>query len=126
LDDVYSHTAITYPNTWVREMTGAEILAVMEDVADNLFHPDPYYRQGGDMVRLGGLTYTIEPAKPMGQRIRDVRIGSQPLDKQRRYKVTGWASLGEADGPPAWDVIADHLRALKQIKLAPRPRVRVV
>jgi sulfur-oxidizing protein SoxB len=126
LEDVYTHTAITYPDTWAREMTGAEILRIMEDVADNLFHPDPYYRQGGDMVRVGGLTYTIEPAKPMGHRIRDVRIGDQPLDKQRRYKAAGWASLAQADGPPAWDVVAAHLRAAKRIKLDPRPRVRVV
>jgi S-sulfosulfanyl-L-cysteine sulfohydrolase len=126
LEDVYSHTALTYPNVWTREMTGAEIHALMEDVADNLFHPDPYYRQGGDMVRVGGLTYTIEPARPMGRRISDIRIGDRPLDRQRRYKATGWATLGEAGGPPAWDVVADHLRALKRIDLAPRPRVRVV
>jgi len=98
----------------------------MEDVADNLFHPDPYYRQGGDMVRLGGLTYAIEPARPMGRRIRDVRVGTRPLDPARRYKATGWASVGEADGPPAWDVVADHLRGLGHVRLDPRPRVRVI
>jgi sulfur-oxidizing protein SoxB len=126
LEDVYTQTALTYPNTWVRDMTGAEIHALMEDVADNLFHPDPYYRQGGDMVRVGGLTYTIEPGQPMGRRIRDVRIGNRPLGRQRSYKATGWASLGDADGPPAWDVVADHLRSQKRIKLDARPRVRVV
>jgi sulfur-oxidizing protein SoxB len=125
LEDVYSHTALTYGHTWVRAMTGAEIHHVMEDVADNLFHPDPYYRQGGDMVRMGGLTYTIEPARPMGQRIRDVRVAGKPLDPARRYKATGWASLGEASGPAAWDVVADHLRAVKRIRIDPRPRVRV-
>ena len=126
LEDLYSHTAITYPNTWAREMTGSEIHALMEDVADNLFHPDPYYRQGGDMVRVGGLTYTIEPAKLIGHRIRDLRIGDRPVERGRRYKATGWASLGDAGGPPVWDVVADHLRSLKRIKLDPRPRVRVV
>ncbi|PYN99072.1 MAG: thiosulfohydrolase SoxB [Candidatus Rokuibacteriota bacterium] len=126
LEDVYSHTALTYANTWEREMTGAEIHRVMEDVADNLFHPDPYYRQGGDMVRLGGLTYTIDPAKPMGRRITDVRIGGRTLDPVRRYKATGWASLGEASGPPAWDVVASHLRSVGRLRLDPRPRVRVV
>jgi sulfur-oxidizing protein SoxB len=126
LEDVYSHTALTYGNTWVREMTGAEILHVMEDVADNLFHPDPYYRQGGDMVRMGGLTYAIAPARPMGRRIRDVRVGGKPLDPARRYKATGWATLGEASGPAAWDVVADHLRAVKRVRLDPRPRVRVL
>jgi sulfur-oxidizing protein SoxB len=107
-------------------MTGAEIVAIMEDVADNLFHRDPYYRQGGDMVRLGGLTYTIEPGATQGRRIRDVRVGGRALEPGRRYKATGWASLGEASGPPAWDVVADHLRALKRVKLDTRPRVRVV
>src|SRR5712691_11676557 len=126
LEDVYSHTALTYANTWVREMTGAEIVALMEDVADNLFHPDPYYRQGGDMIRVGGLTYTIAPARPMGRRISDVRISNRPLEPARSYKATGWASIGEADGPPAWDVVADYLRSLKRIKISPRRPVRVV
>src|SRR6185503_4224568 len=87
LEDVYAHTALTYANTWTRELTGYQILTIMEDVADNLFHPDPYYRQGGDMVRLGGLTYAIEPARPMGRRIRDVRVGTRPLDPACRYKA---------------------------------------
>ena len=126
LEDVYAHTALTYAGTWARELTGAEIVRLMEDVADNLFHPDPYYRQGGDMVRVGGLTYTIEPGRPIGRRIRDARVGARPLDPARRYRATGWASLGEADGPPAWQVVAGHLRGLKRVRLAPRPRVRVL
>jgi S-sulfosulfanyl-L-cysteine sulfohydrolase len=126
LEDVYSHTAVTYPNTWVREMTGSEIHRVMEDVADNLFHPDPYYRQGGDMVRLGGLTYAIAPSRRAGRRIFDVRVAGRPLEPTRLYKTTGWASLGEADGPPAWDVVAEHLRSVGRVKLSPRARVRVV
>jgi sulfur-oxidizing protein SoxB len=126
LEDVYAHTALTYASTWTRELTGAEIVRLMEDVADNLFHPDPYYRQGGDMVRVGGLTYTIEPGQPIGRRIRDVRVGPRPLDPARRYRATGWASLGEADGPPAWQVVARHLRGLKRVRLGPRPRVRVL
>ena len=125
LEDVYSHTAVTYPNTWVREMAGSEIHQIMEDVADNLFHPDPYYRQGGDMVRLGGLTYAIDPSKRVGKRIFDIRIAGRPLEPARRYKATGWASLGEADGPPAWDVVADHLRSVRRVKLDPRARVRL-
>jgi len=127
LEDVYGHTALTYPNTWVRELAGREIHQIMEDVADNLFHPDPYYRQGGDMVRLGGLTYTIDPAKTLGRRISDIRVGGRPLEPARRYKAAGWASVAtEAEGPPAWDVVADHLRRLGRVKLDPRPRVRVV
>jgi S-sulfosulfanyl-L-cysteine sulfohydrolase len=126
LEDVYAHTALTYANTWTRDLTGREIVRLMEDVADNLFHPDPYYRQGGDMVRVGGVTYAIEPGQPMGRRLRDVRVGGRPLDANRRYRATGWASLGEADGPPAWDVVAGHLRSLKRVRLDPRPRVRVL
>jgi S-sulfosulfanyl-L-cysteine sulfohydrolase len=126
LEDVFAHTGVTYAGTWTRELTGGEIVQIMEDVADNLLHPDPYYRQGGDMVRVGGLTYAIEPAQPIGRRIREVRVGGRPLDAGRRYRVTGWASMGEADGPPAWDVVADHLRNLKRVRLDPRPRVRVL
>lgn len=126
LEDVYTHTAITYPNTWARELSGEEIVRIMEDVADNLFHPDPYYRQGGDMVRVGGLTYAIDPEKPMGRRIGDVRVAGSPLQASRRYRATGWAALGEAEGPPAYDVVAAHLRAAGRIRVDPRPRVRVL
>ena len=125
-EDVYTHTAITYPNTWTRDMSGGEILGIMEDIADNLFHPDPYYRQGGDMVRVGGITYAIAPEARVGRRISDVRVGGRPLDASRRYRATGWASLGEAGGPPAYEVVAAHLRALKRVRVEPRPRVRVV
>ncbi|HEY3066840.1 MAG TPA: thiosulfohydrolase SoxB [Methylomirabilota bacterium] len=125
LEDVYAHTALTYPNTWTRELTGAEIRSIMEDVADNLFHADPYYRQGGDMVRLGGLTYTIDPERPRGRRIRDIAVAGRPLEASRRYKATGWASVGEATGPPAWDVVADHLRSVKRVRIEGRSRVRI-
>jgi sulfur-oxidizing protein SoxB len=126
VEDVYSHTGLTYPNTWVRELSGVEIHRLLEDVADNLFHPDPYYRQGGDMVRVGGLTYTIAPRQSMGRRITDIRVAGRPLVAERRYKATGWASLGEAEGPPAWEVVAQHLRSQGRIRIDPRPRVRVV
>ena len=126
LEDVYAHTGLTYPNTLVRDLSGAEIRQVMEDVADNLFNRDPYLRQGGDMVRLGGLSYTIEPGKPMGRRISDIRVGGRALSPDRRYRTAGWASVGpEAPGPPAYDVVAEHLRGLKRVRLDPRPRVRV-
>ena len=99
----------------------------MEDVADNLFHPDPYYRQGGDMVRLGGLTYAIEPSRPMGRRIRDVRVGDRALDPARRYKATGWASRSArpTDRRPgtSWPITC---AASGACRLDPRPRVRVL
>jgi sulfur-oxidizing protein SoxB len=127
LEDVYAHTGLTYPNTLVRELTGAEIHRVMEDVADNLFHPDPYYRQGGDMLRVGGLTYTIDPRRTMGARITDIRLAGRPLSPTQRYKVASWASVGpEAPGAPAPEVLAAHLRALGRVRIDARPRVRVV
>ena len=126
LEDVFSHTSVTYANTWVREMTGAEIKNIMEDVADNLFHPDPYYRQGGDMVRMGGLSYAIDPRKPMGSRIADVTVRGRLMDPGRKYKATGWASRSDVAGPPIYDVVAAYLRNAKRVRIAPSGRVRVV
>jgi sulfur-oxidizing protein SoxB len=126
VEDVYQHTGLTYPKTWVRDMTGQEVKMIMEDVADNLFHRDPYYRQGGDMVRLGGLTYTIAPDKTQGERITDIRVGGKPLEAQQQYKAAGWASLREVDGPPAFAVVADYLRRVKRVQIDTRARVRVV
>jgi sulfur-oxidizing protein SoxB len=77
------------------------------------------------MVRLGGLTYAIDPSKRVGKRIFDIRVAGRSLEPARRYKATGWASLGEAEGPPAWDVVADHLRSVRRVKLDPRVRVRL-
>lgn len=125
LEDAFTHTALTYPNTWSREMTGAEIKTIMEDVADNLFNPDPYYRQGGDMVRVGGVTYTIDPTRKAGERIGDLTIGGKPMQADKRYKAAGWASMGEVDGPPVYDVVADHLRHVKTLRLDTASRVRV-
>ena len=125
-EDVFTHMALPYPNTWAREMTGMEIRTIMEDVADNLFNADPYYRQGGDMVRVGGVSYTIDPKKSIGQRITDLTLGGKPMDMSRKYKATGWASINDVDGPPAYDVLADHLRAVKRVKIDRASRVRVV
>jgi sulfur-oxidizing protein SoxB len=126
LEDVYSHTSLTYPNSWVRELTGEDIKTIMEDVADNLFNKDPYYRQGGDMVRMGGLSYTIDPEKNIGERITEIMVGGKPLQAAKKYKATGWASIGEANGPPAFDVVAEYLRNVKRVKLDTRSRVKVV
>jgi sulfur-oxidizing protein SoxB len=127
LEDVYAHTGLSYPNCFVRELSGTEIHRMLEDVADNLFHPDPYYRQGGDMVRVGGITYAIDPRQAMGRRITEITVAGKPLAPSRRYKVASWASPGpEVPGPPAFDVVAEHLRNIKRVKLDPPLRVKVL
>ena len=112
-------TAITYPNVTLNELSGADIKAILEDVCDNLFNPDPYLQQGGDMVRVGGMTYTCEPGAKMGARITEMRMGGKPIDPGRRYKVAGWAPVAEvAAGEPVWDVVERYLKDRKTI--APR------
>jgi sulfur-oxidizing protein SoxB len=109
-------TAITYPQTTVTHMSGEMIKAVLEDVCDNLFNPDPYYQQGGDMVRVGGLTYACEPGAPMGRRISDMRIGGELIDPAKTYKVAGWAPVApDASGEPVWDVVERWLKARRII-----------
>jgi S-sulfosulfanyl-L-cysteine sulfohydrolase len=116
-EHVMDQAAITYPQATLNEISGAQIKVILEDVADNLFNPDPYYQQGGDMVRVGGLTYACEPAARMGNRISDLRLGGKPLDADRRYKVAGWAPVAEgATGEPVWEVIE---RWLKDRKVVP-------
>jgi sulfur-oxidizing protein SoxB len=119
-------TAITYPYATLSELTGAEVKGIMEDVCDNLFNPDPYYQQGGDMVRVGGMTYACAPKEKIGRRISDLRIGGKPLDPAKRYKVAGWAPVAEgASGEPVWELLERYLRNRKTIApLAPdRPRL---
>ncbi len=116
LDHVMDWTAITYPSTTLNEFTGEMIKTILEDVCDNLFNPDPYYQQGGDMVRVGGLSYTCTPGAGMGQRITDLRVAGVPLDANRKYKVAGWAPVGEGvQGEPIWDVVSKYLRDRKSI-----------
>jgi sulfur-oxidizing protein SoxB len=116
MESVMDWSAITYPYTTVTPMTGATIKTILEDVCDNLFNPDPYYQQGGDMVRVGGLTYTCAPNAAMGDRIRDMRLGGKPLDAGKTYKVAGWAPVAEGSkGEPIWDVISTYLRDRKSI-----------
>ena len=101
-------------------MTGEMIKTILEDVADNLFNPDPYLQQGGDMVRVGGLQYACDPAGKMGGRITDMRLKGKPIDATKTYKVAGWAPVAEgASGEPIWDVVAEYLRDQKTLK-APR------
>ena len=116
MENVMDWSAITYPYATLSELTGATIKTILEDVCDNLFNPDPYYQQGGDMVRVGGLTYTCTPRAAMGARISDMRLGGEPIDADRRYKVAGWAPVAEgAQGEPIWDVISAYLRDRKSI-----------
>lgn len=111
MDDILSATAITYPEVYVAEMTGAQIKAVMEDVCDNLFNPDPYYQQGGDMVRIGGMDYACAPAAKAGSRISDMILDDgHKLDAGKTYKVAGWASVNPQGGKPVAEVFANYLR----------------
>ena len=115
-EHLMDQTAITYAQSTLNELTGAQIKAILEDVADNSFNPDPYLQQGGDMVRVGGMTYACNPRAAMGSRISGLRLGGRPMSADRRYKVAGWARVsGGARGEPMWDVAARHLRAKRAI-----------
>ena len=119
MEDVLAETAISYATTYTQSMTGSQIKDVLEDICDNLFNADPYYQQGGDMVRVGGFSYTCTPAEGVGRRISQLTLDSgRALEAGKRYKVAGWASINEQQGKPVWDVLADHLRAGK----TPMPR----
>jgi sulfur-oxidizing protein SoxB len=116
LEDVMTQTAITYPITTLSNLSGTQIKGILEDVADNLFNKDPYYQQGGDMVRVGGLKYTIEPGADIGKRISDMELDGKPLDPDKEYTVAGWASVQEQpEGVPVWDVVTEYLRDKKTI-----------
>jgi len=117
-EDVMKQTAITYPMVTLNEMSGERIKLVLEDVADNIFNTDPYYQQGGDMVRVGGLHYTIHPQRSIGHRISDMTLNGKPLDANKSYKVAGWANINEiVEGMPIWDLVAGYLRDRKTISV---------
>lgn len=116
MEDVLAETAITYPETYVQSMTGSQIKDTLEDVCDNLFNADPYYQQGGDMVRVGGMTYTCSPAEPVGRRISALKLDNgHTVEAGKNYKVAGWASVNAQKGKPVWDVFAKHLRSGKPL-----------
>ncbi|OUD11991.1 thiosulfohydrolase SoxB [Thioflexithrix psekupsensis] len=119
MENVLDQTCITYPETYVREMSGEEIKTILEDVCDNLFNTDPYLQQGGDMVRVGGLNYVCDPTARMGQRILELALDDgKALDLKKMYKVAGWATVGsQAPGAPIWEVVANHLRDVKSVKI---------
>lgn len=129
VEDIYNATAITYPACYRMTMSGARLKEILEDVADNLFNPDPYYQQGGDMVRVGGLGYTIDIGKSMGSRISDLKLlrTGQPLAADKDYTVTGWASVNQGtEGPPVWDVVMRHIRKKKTVAPQDSGHVRVL
>lgn len=115
MDHVMDQTCITYPETYVREMKGSVIKEILEDVADNLFNNDPYYQQGGDMVRVGGLDYTMAPKSGFGKRVTDMVLDDgTKIEADKSYTVAGWATVGsKAPGAPIWDVVAEYLRTEK-------------
>ncbi|HEX5094211.1 MAG TPA: thiosulfohydrolase SoxB [Burkholderiales bacterium] len=116
VEHLMDQTAITYAHSTLNELTGGQIKAILEDVGDNLFNEDPYLQQGGDMVRVGGMTYACDPAAAIGSRISDMRLRGRPLEAGKRYKVAGWAPVAAgASGEPVWDVAARYLRARRTI-----------
>jgi sulfur-oxidizing protein SoxB len=116
MENLMDQTAITYPQSTLTEMTGETIKAIMEDVCDNLFNPDPYKQQGGDMVRVGGITYTCDLRQSIGKRINNMMLNGKAIDPNKKYKVAGWAPVSEGvTGEPIWDVVAGYLRDKKVI-----------
>ena len=127
-EDIHNVTSMTYGKVYRTEMTGQTIHEILEDVADNLFNTDPYYQQGGDMVRLGGLAYSIDISKPIGQRISGLTLmrTGEALDMGRAYTVGGWASVNQGtEGPQIWDVVENHIRRLGRVSAEPNASVTV-
>jgi sulfur-oxidizing protein SoxB len=129
VEDIHNATAITYPQVYRQQMTGARLKEILEDVADNLFNPDPYYQQGGDMVRCGGLGYTVDAAKPIGSRISGLTHlkSGKPLEAAREYTVAGWASVNEGtEGPPVWELVEKYVARKKTVRVEANTSVKVV
>ena len=127
-EDIFGVTAISYPEAYRTEMTGEFLKIVLEDVADNIFNPDPYYQQGGDMVRTGGLGYRIDVSQPQGARISDMTLlaTGAPIEASASYVVAGWASVNEGtEGPPIWEVVENHIRGLGSVRVEPNTSVEV-
>jgi len=128
VEDIHNATAITYPQVYRLPMTGERLKEVLEDVADNLFNPDPYYQQGGDMVRCGGLGYAIDVSKPIGQRISGMTQlkSGKPIDPKKEYVVAGWASVNEGtQGPLVWDLVERYVAAEKTMRVTPNSSVKI-
>jgi len=128
VEDIHNATAITYPQVYRVSMTGERLKEILEDVADNLFNPDPYYQQGGDMVRCGGLGYAINVSKPIGQRIAAMTHlkSGKPIEPKKEYAVAGWASVNEGtEGPVVWDLVERYVAAEKTVRVLPNTSVKI-
>lgn len=128
-EDIFNVTSMSYGEAYRSEMTGEFLKVVLEDVADNIFNPDPFYQQGGDMVRTGGLGYRIDVSKPQGERISNMTLLStgEPIDPARAYVVAGWASVNEGtEGPQIWDVVENHIRKIGTVTVSENNSVEVV
>jgi sulfur-oxidizing protein SoxB len=129
VEDIHNATAITYPQVYRMSMTGERLKEILEDVADNLFNPDPYYQQGGDMVRCGGLGYTIDLRQPMGSRIGAMTHlkSGKPIDPAKEYTVAGWASVNQGtEGPPVWELVEKYVAGRKTVRIPDNRAVKVV
>jgi sulfur-oxidizing protein SoxB len=123
-EDVLAETAISYPETYVQDMTGSALKAIMEDVADNLFNPDPYLQQGGDMVRVGGMDYACAPNEAAGKRISDMTLNDgTPVEADKTYRVAGWASVNPQQGDPVTGVVEHYLKANRSLTIKRANRV---
>jgi len=128
VEDVFHHTALTYPNAYRSEFTGKFLKEILEDVADNLFNPDPYYQQGGDMVRVGGMAYAIDIAKPIGKRISNMTLtkSGEAIDPAKSYVVSGWASVNpDTKGPPIYDVVSNYISKKKVITVPENRNIQI-
>jgi sulfur-oxidizing protein SoxB len=127
-EDIWNVTSMTYGKAYRSEMTGEFIHVILEDVADNLFNTDPYYQQGGDMVRIGGMGYEIDITKPQGSRISNMTMlkTGEAIDPAKSYVVAGWASVNEdTEGPEIWDVVESHIRKMGTVSTRPNTSVMV-
>ena len=116
-EDLATNTAMTYPQTYTKKHTGKEIKLILEDVADNLFNKDPFYQQGGDMIRTGGISYKIIPKNSIGHRIHDIHLSDGTrIEPNKKYTVAGWATVkSQAPGKPVWDIVEEYLKNVKHI-----------
>ena len=127
-EDIWNVTSMSYGEAYRTEMTGEFIKVILEDVADNIFNPDPYYQQGGDMVRIGGMGYHIDVSRPQGDRISKMTLlkTGEAIDRSRTYQVAGWASVNEGtEGPQIWDVVENHIRKMGTVTVNPSNNVEV-